>query len=172
MSGEIYNYKRLSFRASEEADLEKIIDMERADDNIPYIRQWSYEQHRNAIHDDNIAHRLVLLRETDEIIGYIILPGLKNRDRSIEFKRMVIIPKGKGYGRETVQFVKKTFFEDYNFHRIWLEVMENNKRGIHLYQSEGFKVEGTHRESMKQGNDYISLIVMAMLEQEYEKENS
>jgi RimJ/RimL family protein N-acetyltransferase len=167
MTGQIYNFKRLTLRTAIEDDLERIIDMERADDNIPHIRQWSFEQHRNAIHDDNIAHMMVMKKETEEIIGYIILPGLKNPDRSLEFKRMVITQKNQGYGRETFQFVKKLIFEDYNFHRIWLEVMDTNKPGFHLYESEGFKVEGTLRDALKMGGVYHNLIVMSMLEQEY-----
>lgn len=167
MSNQIYNFKRLTLRTTSEDDLDQIIDMERADDNIPYIRQWSFEQHRNAIHDDNITHMMVMNKETEEIIGYIILIGLKNRDRSLEFKRMVITHKNQGYGRETFQFVKKLFFEDYNFHRIWLEVMDSNKAGFHLYESEGFKTEGTHREALKLDGEYHNLIVMSMLEQEH-----
>jgi len=168
MADKIYNYKRLTIRPTIEDDLREVIDMEGSDDNTPYIRQWSFEMHRNAIRDDNMAHMVVMKKGTETIIGYIILIGLKNPDRSLEFKRMVISEKGQGYGRETFQFVKKIFFEDYHFHRIWLEVMDINKRGFHIYESEGYKVEGTHREALKHDNKYHSLIVMSMLEQEYE----
>lgn len=164
---ENYDYKRIKINPSTLDDLDKIIDMERSDENIPYIRQWTYDRHRQAIGDDNIAHMIIRKKEDDTIIGYIILIGLKNPDRSLEFKRMVIQEKRRGYGRETFQAVKKIFFEDYNFHRIWLEIMEINKVGFELYRSEGFVVEGTHRDSLKHGKEYHSLIVMSMLEHEY-----
>ena len=92
---------------------------------------------------------------------------MNDPDKSIEFKRIVISEKGKGFGREAVQLVKKIAFETLGAHRLWLEVMEHNGRACQLYQSEGFVSEGLHRESFKQGEKYISLRIMSILADEY-----
>ena len=87
----------IAFRDTAEDDLDRIIEMERNRENAPYIRQWHVEQHRSALADDNIAHLTVLSADDDCIVGYVILIGLKNPDESIEFKRIVINNKGRGF---------------------------------------------------------------------------
>jgi RimJ/RimL family protein N-acetyltransferase len=156
-------------RLTLESDLDRVIELERGDDNAPYIRHWSREKHLSSINDSNFAHFIIESRENRNMLGYIILIGLDDPDNNLEFKRIVINSKGKGFGRVAVQLIKKYAFEKTSAHRLWLEVLENNNRAFELYKTEGFVVEGTHRESMKQDDRYISLIVMSLLRQEYEK---
>lgn len=157
----------ISIRATIEADLDMIIGIERSKENVPYIRQWSWEKHLEAITDKNIGHFVIQSPNDERIIGYIILIGQENPDKAVEFKRIVINEKGNGYGRAAVRFIKKYVFEELGFHRLWLEVLENNNRAYQLYKSEGFIDEGVHRESLRQGEKYLSLIVMSMLKHEY-----
>jgi diamine N-acetyltransferase len=155
----------ITFRPTVEEDLNVVLQMEQNPENSQFIRQWPREKHIAAIGDKNILHMVVCA--CDDIVGYLILIGILDADRSIEFKRMVIGNKGRGYGRESLHFVKRTAFEDLNTHRLWLEVVENNERAYSLYLSEGFIEEGIHRESLKQGENYVSLRVMSVLEHEY-----
>jgi RimJ/RimL family protein N-acetyltransferase len=158
----------ITIRITVELDLDTIIAMERAGENTAYIRQWPREKHLKAISDKNIGHFVIQAGDDGRIIGYIILIGLENPDKGVEFKRIVINEKGNGYGRAAVRFIKKYVFEELGFHRLWLEVLENNERAYQLYKSEGFVDEGVHRESLRQGERYLSLIVMSMLRQDYE----
>lgn len=167
-NGKIIQFGRLAFRATTEGDLDYVLKMERAAENAAFIRQWSLEQHQSAIVDENMAHLIVQRTSDDKPIGYIILVDLKNADQSIGFKRIVIEKKDEGFGRESLQLIKKTVFEDLGAHRLWLEVVEHNERAIGLYKSEGFTCEGLHRESLKQGEHFVSLRVMSMLAHEYE----
>ena len=114
-----------------------------------------------------MAHLIIETESGKRILGYIILLSIDNPDGNIEFKRIVVKEKGKGYGIKAVKLVKKFAFEKQNCHRLWLEVMENNKRAYQLYKSDGFVLEGVHRESLKQGDKYVSLRVMSILAQEY-----
>lgn len=154
---------------TENNEIEDILQIERSDENIPFIRQWSSEQHQNAIKNPDYIYFTVKDIETDSLLGYVILIGATNPDLSLEFKRMVVTQKGKGYGRKTFRLVTKYAFEILEMHRIWLEVMEHNKVGYNLYLSEGYKIEGTHRESCKSGDNFINLIVMSMLKNEYKR---
>ena len=99
--------------------------------------------------------------------GHVILVGLESADLSLEFKRIVIPGKGRGLGRDTVRAVKRFAFEELKFHRLWLEVLTTNHRAKALYASEGFTEEGIHREALRQGERFHSLIVMSMLAGEY-----
>jgi len=162
-------FDSISIRPTAESDLDAILAMERSDDNTPYIRQWPREKHLEAIADKNIAHFVIQSADDGRIVGYIILIGLENPDKGVEFKRIVISEKGNGYGRAAIRFIKKYVFEELGFHRLWLEVLENNNRAYQLYKSEGFVDEGVHRESLREGETYLSLIVMSMLRNEYKK---
>jgi RimJ/RimL family protein N-acetyltransferase len=157
----------IALRPTDEEDMETVLNLEREDDNADFIRQWSIEKHKQAIRDPNLAHLIVETIRDHQIIGCIILVGLEDPDNSIEFKRIVIARKGKGYGRQAVQLVKKYTFEQCRCHRLWLEVMEHNTRAFGLYESEGFTLEGVHREAVKRGGCYLSLQVMSILADEY-----
>lgn len=150
-------------------DLEAILEIENAPENKMYIRQWSQETHLGAIFDDNYGHLTVKQNSNNEIIGYIILVGLTEYDKSLHFKRFVIQSKGRGYGRAVFQLIMKIAFENFEMHRIWLEVLDYNEAGCHIYLTEGFKKEGIHRQSYFDGTEYHDLIAMSILEPEYKE---
>lgn len=93
--------------------------------------------------------------------------GIDNPDKSIQLKRIVVEQKGYGFGRETIRLVKEMVFDKFQAHRLWLDVMVHNIRAYNLYLSEGFIEEGILRESLKQGENFIDLRVMSILESEY-----
>jgi RimJ/RimL family protein N-acetyltransferase len=75
--------------------------------------------------------------------------------------------KGSGFGRAALRVAKKVAFDDLGAHRFWLDVKTHNTRAKALYDSEGFVVEGTLRESVRTDNGFQSLIVMSMLQAEF-----
>ena len=100
-------------------------------------------------------------------IGYTILAGIQSPHQALEIRRIVVIEKGQGYGREILRWIKAFGFEQLGHHRIWLDVLERNRAAQHLYISEGFVAEGIARESFKTDTGYESAIVMSILESEY-----
>jgi RimJ/RimL family protein N-acetyltransferase len=52
--------------------------------------------------------------------------------------------------------------------RLWLDVKESNERARHVYESEGFLVEGILRECLKGEYGFESLVVMSILRDEYD----
>lgn len=154
-------------RNTQENDLDFVVDSERLPDNAQYVGQWTKEQHRNSLFQEDILHLIVEEKSTNILIGYVILAGVTNLNQSIEFRRVVISTKGKGLGRETLKLVKKVAFEQLNAHRLWLDVRYKNQRAKNLYKSEGFVEEGILRECILYNKDYESLIVMSILRNEY-----
>lgn len=126
------------------------------------------EEHFKLIGDPNIEH-LLLKDKSNNLIGFVILAGVLNQNKSIEFRRIVIDKKGKGYGRRAIIEMKKYCFEELHCHRLWLDVLETNERARHLYLSEGFIEEGKLRDCILKGDEYISLIIMSILADEYGK---
>lgn len=159
-------------RSTLEDDLEFVINVEREEDNAQYVGQWTKEQHLNALTQKDIMHLIVEEATSSKTVGYVIIAGLQNPNRSIEFRRIVVTEKGKGLGRETLKLIKKIVFEQLKAHRLWLDVRYKNHRAQSLYQSEGFIKEGILRESILYNGSYESLIVMSILEMEYLNEHS
>lgn len=154
-------------RNTRENDLDFVVDYEHKPDNARYVGQWTKEQHRNSLFQEDILHLIVEEKSINKPIGYVILAGITNRNQNIEFRRVVISNKGKGLGRETLKLVKKVAFEQLNAHRLWLDVRYKNQRAQNLYKSEGFIEEGILRECILYNRNYESLIVMSILKNEY-----
>ena len=130
-------------------DLPRVLEIENHLENTQFIGAYSMERHQQVIENADELH--LTFKDGESIIGYAILQGLENQNDVIEFKRITIAEKGKGYGRAAVKAVKKYCFETLNCHRLWLDVFDFNVRARHLYRSEGFKEEGVIRECIKLG---------------------
>jgi diamine N-acetyltransferase len=121
-------------------NIPKIIKIE--SDNSEFVGQYDTKKHKDVIDDDDGLHLSIIEKSNSSLIGYIILAGLTNTNDSIEFRRIVVSEKGKGFGKDSLILVKKYCFENLNAHRIWLDVYEDNFRAIQLYKSQGFSIDG------------------------------
>lgn len=157
-------------RRATAADLDFVLAAEHADDNRRGVEPWKRSQHESALADPDFRY-LVVETEEHGRMGYIILAGCSGSHRNIEFKRLVITDKGRGFGRVAVRHVKRVAFEELEAHRLWLDVKAWNQRAQHLYQSEGFVREGLLRECLRTVDGHESLVVMSMLEDEYKALN-
>ncbi len=166
METEYLKMNNLTISKTQAAEVPFLVAMESNIENSVFIFPNSQEEHLQLILAKDIAH-LTIKSEQNEIIGFVILAGLNNPNKSIEFRRIVIEPKGKGWGRKTVQEIKKYSFETLKCHRLWLDVLEDNARARYLYQSEGFKEEGTLREAIYVDGKFKSLIIMSILVHEF-----
>lgn len=156
----------ISIRRTTSEDVNLVLKIEQDKENEPFINQWSEEAHLESLRDEDFAH-LIIDDNDKNTVGYIILAGLKNYNKSLELKRIVTSAKGRGYGKEALKLVKSLGFDKLGFHRIWLDVREKNMRAQHVYGTEGFTIEGILRESVLYKGEYESLIIMSILESEY-----
>lgn len=76
--------------------------------------------------------------------------------------------RGKGYGMEALKHLLHYGFNDLNFHRIQLNVLEFNEAAIALYEKAGFKKEGIFREFVLRDNKRYDLLLYGLLKQEWE----
>ena len=127
--------------------------------------QWSRDRHAAALGDPDIAHRIAE-DAAQNPVGFCIIAGLTNADSSIEFRRVVVVRKGAGYGRSIVRAVKDLAFRELHAHRLWLDVKAHNDRARALYKSEGFREEGLLLECIRGPSGFESLVGMALLNDE------
>jgi RimJ/RimL family protein N-acetyltransferase len=157
----------IELRKTTDKDLSFVIAAEGDEENRRFITAWPEEKHRAALNDLNIQHLIIESKPGNQRVGFVILAGLQSEHRNIEFMRLVITEKGKGYGKASVQTIKRHAFETLAAHRLWLDVKEHNTRARALYENEGFRYDGTLRECLKVPEGFESLVVMSLLEQEY-----
>ena len=155
-------------RPSRPEDLAFVLAAEHAPDNAPFVLQWARQKHLEAMSDPSYAHWIV--EHEGRPAGYLILMDLWAPHESVQWRRLVVVDKGKGIGRAAVRLVKAAAFERFRAHRLWLDVMEHNHRAQALYESEGFVREGTLRECLRVGDRYVSLHVMSILNRERARE--
>lgn len=173
----------MNLRPTQLADIPFILAAESHIDNASYVTQCSKAWHEMAIASADYAHFVVERTadsdrtannqtnshqtDTATALGYTILAGIQSPHRSLEIRRIVVLEKGQGHGRKILRWIKAFTFEQLGHHRLWLDVLESNRRAKHLYESEGFVTEGVIREGFKTKTGYESMILMSILESEY-----
>lgn len=165
----IIETERIRFDYTMARDLDEVMHIEGQEENKRFVYVWSKERHLQAIEVSDEMHLVIRDKEDERILGYILLAGLDGEDKSIELRRITIAEKGKGYGRESMKLIKKLCFEKLGCHRLWLDLFEDNLIAYHLYLSEGFVREGLLRECKKYNDQYRSMIIMSILDREYNK---
>ena len=64
------------------------------------------------------------------------------------------------------------FYKRQNLNRLELEVYECNERAIRCYRKAGFREEGRLRQRVYRKGKYWDVLVMAVLKEEFEREES
>ncbi|MEM0978830.1 MAG: GNAT family protein [Cyanobacteria bacterium P01_H01_bin.58] len=158
---------RVHLRPTTNADLPFVLTAENAPENASYINQWSHERHRQACEHPNECHWIVEYGAPLTSVGYVILLGLQDPHQCLLLKRIVITHKGLGLGKATLLQVIQKAFVDFDAHRLWLDVIEDNVRARSLYRSVGFVEEGCIREGFKRPDGFASMYLMGMLRSEF-----
>jgi diamine N-acetyltransferase len=97
-----------------------------------------------------------------------ILQGLASEHRAVELKRLVVGIPNQGLGRKLLTMVADRAFGEYRAHRLFLDVFVDNDRARHVYETFGFRKEGVMRDAIYRDGAYHSLVLMSLLESEYE----
>ncbi|WP_028596540.1 GNAT family N-acetyltransferase [Paenibacillus assamensis] len=156
----------LNIRRTELADLAFVIDIESDSTNTPFIGKWTVEQHTTALMDEDVLY-VMLEDKQGNPVGYMIITGLLNPNKSVCIERIVVLVKGCGYGKEAMKRMVQWLFEHTDTHRIWLDVKEDNQRARHVYESVRFVYEGTLRDGFFNGEKFESLAIMSILRSEW-----
>jgi RimJ/RimL family protein N-acetyltransferase len=107
----------------------------------------------------------------EEYIGNIELNSIDWINRNLEIGILIGRREfhGKGLGLDATLTVLHFIFEQLNFHRVYLSVINYNKKAINLYEKCGFKKEGIKREAFLYRGQHVDIIEMALLKYEFEE---
>ncbi len=125
-------------RPTSNSDLEFVLALEHDPDNIPFIKQWTLEQHEDAIRRSDREHWIIESNPEGDRLGYLIAYDLTLDDLGVYVKRIVIAEKSRGLGRAALSLFVEHAFSDLAAEYVWLCVYPENERGQRCYRSVGF----------------------------------
>jgi len=117
--------------------------------------------------------RLAIIDEDEEFVGCAYLLDISWVHRAAEFAIMIGAKDrwGRGLGRKAIGAALSHAFDDLQLNRVWLHVNHSNARALHLYESVGFRREGTLRNAVFKNGQYWDVEVMAILAGEHATAN-
>ena len=168
--------KRLIIRPSVFEDCVRFAEMEGTAGvrkGFTMNRDWDY----NKIAPDFVKKSLddtcelwtIVLKETEKIVGRIILCDINEHYDSLDITRIYIGEddlRGKGLGREALEARLAYCFDEKHMERVTLDYLTGNEDSD-LYLSVGFKDEGNAVHCGKKDGVYVDLHKMAILSGEY-----
>ena len=155
----------MTLRRASADDLSYILDLEQKFRGMRLLSGNDRATHERQFSNPDCLYWIV---ETDAApAGFVILRDIHSRDRNIELQRIAVAEPGRGLGSQVLKVVMEKVFREFGAHRLWLDTYSDNARAQHVYRSAGFKQEGVLRECKKWGDEYRSLMLMSILESEY-----
>jgi len=157
---------KLRFRQAVPADMDYIMKVEYLPENAKYVIPYAREVHLATLNTKGAVH-LIIETLDGSPVGFLMIAGLDNPSKEIEFTRIILAVKGQGYGQETLSMLKSWAFDDLKFHRAWLDCKDHNTRALHVYEKAGFQREGLIRETILTDGVYENLVILGILDREY-----
>ena len=160
--------ERLVMTTAREKDIPTIIELENHPENRDFIWQGTVEEHRSELRDGE--HLLLLFRrkEDNAVAGYTLIHQ-NFKSHIFEIRRIAVVFKRQGYGREAMERLIRYAFEETETNRLWLDVYPDHPVGIHLYESLGMHRDGVLRQSYLSDRGYLDQIIYSLLRSEYEE---
>lgn len=129
--------ERLVIREAHIEDSEFMSNVECHEDNSPWVANWPLGW-RVAKFGDPDFLQVIVEREDGTPIGFVIFRDMLNKENAVQLKRIAIIDKGKGYGKETLHLAQKMAFEIFGTKRLYLGTKLENLRAQSIYKATGF----------------------------------
>jgi len=107
--------------------------------------------------------------ETNALVGSCQLRNLNfvHRIGELQIRIGSVEQRGHGYGTQAVNLVLQHAFKDLNLQRVYLHVFATNARAIRVYEKAGFVREGLLRRGAYIDGNYVDVVVMGILKEEY-----
>lgn len=168
--------EKVTLRPVERDDLKALHDLERNVELVMYGGSAWYPVPLAAYEKDFDEHvkdedKSDFVIEVDgKIIGDIGLHREKNRRAGVASLGVGINDPeyvGKGYGRDAINVLLDWAFRIQNYRRIALETMAVNERAIRAYRACGFVEEGRMRQHEYWNGQYVDVVLMGILRDEW-----
>lgn len=130
----------------------------------------SFIQNASVEPIDGQSVHYAVVDEQDEYLGTVSLKDIDMTAKKAEYA--IALRKkahGKGIATEVTKQLLQIAFEEFGMERIYLNVLSENERAIHLYERCGFSYEGEFRNHLFLYGKYQNLRWYGILREEYEQ---
>ena len=147
-------------------------------DNVLYSASYkpiSEQQHFAWFNSLSQRNDIVIfgirLEGNDSMIGSCQLHSIDRIHRNAELQIRIgeVDQQDKGFGEQAAKLLLDFAFCDLNLERIYLHVFETNERAINMYKKSGFIHEGVLRKHAYISGNYLNVVMMGLLRNEFKK---
>ena len=102
------------------------------------------------------------------LVGLINLRDIDAVNRRADLG-IALLPEeiGKGYGSDAIRVLLEYAFRHLNLHKVCLDTLATNQRGLRAYRACGFVEEGRLREHEWEQGRYVDLVEMGVLREDW-----
>lgn len=124
-------------RRATAADIPAIMVIERQPGYDLLVGRWDEEQHFHNISRPGVLY-LVHDGADGLPIAFAALSGLGRSDGDVVINRMIVRTPDRGIGKLFLSEIMRVAFEGAPTQRLWLRVLPDNHRALHVYHGLGF----------------------------------
>ena len=136
--------------------------------NLDVDNKWfdSYMSNRGSA-----VRCAIVSDECDDIIGLVSLTSIDQINQSAELQIMIgeTEKRSKGIGSFAVKSMLNHAFNNLNLMRVELTVLTDNARAIHVYEKNGFVLEGKMRKVKYKNGKFVDMYMYSILKEEFNK---
>lgn len=137
----------IELQKSAKGDLKLFSEWESLAGIREFIYPYSIERHKIEFEKDEVIY--LKINFNSMLVGFVLLK-LEVDKKSVEFRRIVVVERGRGIGQQVLNKIEEYCIQVLKRNRIWLDVFEFNRRGIHIYEKHGYhKTSETEIDSKK-----------------------
>ncbi|MBN8192510.1 GNAT family N-acetyltransferase [Bacillus sp. NTK074B] len=146
-------------------------EVQRLLDALPPKPKTEEEIKKWMVPEENSFRFAIRLKDDGRIIGFVELDGIlwTHRVGWISISIGDETAWGSGYGREAMECLLAYGFHELNLHRLQLTVFSYNERAIRLYESLGFRKEGSYRQFLQRDGKRYDMFLFGLLAGEWEE---
>lgn len=137
---ELIRGERLVIRKARIADADFMQSVESDADNSPWVATWPLGWRITKLGDEDFL-QTVIEKADGTPIGILIFRGMRNAQEKLELKRIALLEKGKGYGKEALYLAQKLAFEVFETSYLYLGTKDTNVRAQSIYKVTGFTAD-------------------------------
>lgn len=122
---------------------------------------------------DGKSIHFAIVDGNDDYLGTISLKNVDLTSQNAEFAiSLRQKAQGKGIGTKATKELLNLAFNKFGLERVYLNVLSENEKAIHLYEKCGFIYEGEFRKHLFLRGEYRSLKWYSLLREEFERYSS
>lgn len=108
--------------------------------------------------EDNNQH-FAFVNENDEYMGTVSLKNISYKNKNAEYAIVTRkTAQGTGLAKKATEALLKYALEKLDLHKIYLNVLEGNKRAISFYEKLGFVYEGRATDAVNIQGEFKNLL--------------